>query len=436
MSDGEGQSRIPTSKIQRAAKVLGTSAKVGANYIKYYAKKTVNPSLDKEQLHAENAEDIYESLSELKGSALKVAQMMSMDNHLLPQAYQEKFAMAQYNAPPLSYPLVLKTFRQYFEKSPTEVFDTFSQQAVHAASIGQVHSATRDGKKLAVKIQYPGVSDSISSDLKLIRPIANQMLNMKTADLNMYMSEVEARLQEETDYSRELNNGNSIGQACSHIPNLRFPAYYEAWSNKRILTMDWIEGHVLPEFLKTNPSQEVRNGIGQAMWDFFLFQISELRKVHADPHPGNFIIDTDNNLCVIDFGCVKEIPDEFFDHYFQLLSPDVKNDEENLLRIYTSLELFRPEDTPKEKEKLMAVYGEMVSTLGLPFHTPSFDFANEDYFKTIFSLGENITSDKEIRKMNNARGSKHGIYVMRTFFGLYNLLHQLKANVTTNYKLY
>lgn len=438
MSDEEhkGQSKIPTSKIQRAAKVLGTSAKVGANYVKYYAKKTVNPSLDKSELHADNAEDIYASLSELKGSALKVAQMMSMDNHLLPQAYQDKFSMAQYNAPPLSWPLVLKTFRQYFGKNPTEVFDAFSQKAVHAASIGQVHSAEKDGKKLAVKIQYPGVADSISSDLKLIRPIANQMLNMKAADLNMYMKEVEDRLIEETDYARELENGNSIGAACKNIQHLRFPHYYREWSTNRILTMDWIEGVMLPEYLKSNPAQQERNRIGQAMWDFFLFQISEMRRVHADPHPGNFIIDKDGNLCVIDFGCVKEIPQDFFENYFLLLKPDIQEDHGRLLEIYGNLELFRPEDTQKDREKLMNVYSEMVTTLGKPFHTETFDFSDAEYFKKIFSLGENITGDKEIRKMNNARGSKHGIYVMRTFFGLYNLLHQLKAEVKTNYRLY
>jgi len=101
---------IPTSKVKRAAKIIGTSAKVGGNYIKYFAKKSINSSLTKDSLHEENAKDIYKSLSEMKGSALKVAQMMSMDNSVLPKAYQDKFSMAQYNAPPLSYPLILKTF--------------------------------------------------------------------------------------------------------------------------------------------------------------------------------------------------------------------------------------------------------------------------------------------------------------------------------------
>src|SRR5690554_808775 len=157
------QGSIPVSKVQRAAKFLSTGAKVGGNYIKHYAKKIADPSLDRQELHTNNANDIYRSLSELKGSALKVAQMMSMDKNLLPQAYQDKFSMAQYSAPPLSYPLVVKTFQKQFGKLPEQIFDTFTKSAVNAASIGQVHQAILEGKKLAVKVQYPGVADSLSS---------------------------------------------------------------------------------------------------------------------------------------------------------------------------------------------------------------------------------------------------------------------------------
>jgi predicted unusual protein kinase regulating ubiquinone biosynthesis (AarF/ABC1/UbiB family) len=136
------QNSIPTSKVQRAAKFIKTGAKVGGNYVKHYAKKVMDPSLTKEDLHLNNAQDIYQSLSELKGSALKVAQMMSMDKNLLPTAYQDKFMMAQYSAPPLSYPLVVKTFQKHFSKTPEQIFDTFTKNAINAASIGQVHQAT------------------------------------------------------------------------------------------------------------------------------------------------------------------------------------------------------------------------------------------------------------------------------------------------------
>lgn len=128
MSTDEGQGKIPVSKVKRAAKIIGASAKVGGNYIKYYAKKSVNKNLTKDELHQDNAEDIYASLSELKGSALKVAQMMSMDNQMLPSAYQEKFSLSQYSAPALSFPLISKTLVKQLGAKPQDIFDSFSKE--------------------------------------------------------------------------------------------------------------------------------------------------------------------------------------------------------------------------------------------------------------------------------------------------------------------
>ncbi len=430
------QKSIPTSKVKRAAKIIGASAKVGGNYVKYYSKKAFNKNLTKDELHSDNASDIYETLSELKGSALKVAQMMSMDEQVLPKAYQDKFSMAQYNAPALSYPLISKTFKEQLGKSVNEVFDNFTKDAVNAASIGQVHRAELNGKKLAVKIQYPGVADAISSDLRLIKPLAGRLFNMNTRDLNEYMEEVEEKLIEETDYLLELERSTSISQACSGLSGIKFPTYYKELSARRILTMDWMEGKLLTEYIQSHPTQTQRNEVGQKMWDFFLYQMQELRMVHADPHPGNFIVDANNDLCVLDFGCVKEINDTFAENYFKLLNPSILDDEAQLETIYTNMNFFRPEDRDADKVKLRNAYQEMISVLALPFHTATFDFGSDAYFKRIFAMGEQFSNDKELRKLNNARGSKDAIYVFRTFFGLYNLLHQLKAEVHLNYKLY
>ena len=425
------QESIPVSKVQRATKFITTGAKVGGNYVKHYAKKIVNPALDKEELHENNAKDIYNSLSELKGSALKVAQMMSMDKNLLPRAYQDKFTMAQYSAPPLSYPLVVKTFQKYFSKSPEHIFESFTRSAVNAASIGQVHQATLKGKKLAVKIQYPGVANSVSSDLKLVRPFALRLLNMNEKELDHYMEEVEERLLEETDYHLEVERSREISQSCSEIPNLVFPTYYDDFSSERIITMDWIDGLHIKEWMETNPSQEAKNQIGQALWDFYHHQVHNLKQVHADPHPGNFIIQKDGKLGIIDFGCVKVIPEDFYHGYFSLIKRDLSMNEEELEKIFYGLEFISDRDTEEEKKYFRGVFREMISLLGQPFHAESFDFANDAYFEQIFQLGDRISNDKMFKKSRQARGSRHGLYINRTYFGLYNLLNQLQAKVTT-----
>jgi predicted unusual protein kinase regulating ubiquinone biosynthesis (AarF/ABC1/UbiB family) len=425
------QQAIPVSKVQRAAKFISTGAKVGGNYVKHYAKKMVNPSMDKEELHQNNASDIYNSLSELKGSALKVAQMMSMDKNLLPRAYQDKFTMAQYSAPPLSYPLVVKTFQKYFAKTPEQVFDTFTRSAINAASIGQVHQATKDGKILAVKIQYPGIADSVSSDLKLVRPFALRLLNMNERELDHYMGEVEEKLLEETDYILEVQRSREISSECAHIPNLKFPIYYDEFSSDRIITMDWIKGLHLKEWLDTNPSQTSKNQIGQALWDFYHHQVHNLKKVHADPHPGNFIVQENDQLGIIDFGCVKVIPEDFYEGYFALIKQDLLMKEEELNQIFFELEFISDKDTAEEQSYFKGVFKEMIGLLGRPFHVDRFDFSDDGFFEQIFKLGDRISNEKMFRKSKQARGSRHGLYINRTYFGLYNLLNQLQAEVVT-----
>ena len=234
--------KIPTGKIERASQLVKTGFKVGGNYMAYYGEKIVNPNLSRDKLNENNAEDIYDGLQNLKGSALKVAQMLSMDKSIMPQAYVDKFSLSQFSVPPLSAPLVRKTFKKYLGKYPEEIFDTFTPDSVNAASIGQVHIATKNGKKLAVKIQYPGVADSISSDLALVKPFATRMFNLKGKDSEKYFIEVEHKLLEETNYVLELQQSIEMANACKHISNLKFPKYYSELSSEKILTMDCMEG--------------------------------------------------------------------------------------------------------------------------------------------------------------------------------------------------
>jgi len=429
------QDKIPVSKVQRATKFVGTGAKMGGNYLKYYAKKLVDKDTDRTELDEANASDVYNSLSELKGSALKVAQMMSMDENILPKAYAQKFQMAQYNAPPLSYPLVVKTFKRFFNHSPEEMFDSFTHKAVNAASIGQVHQAELKGKKFAVKIQYPGVADSVSSDLRLAKPIATRIMNVKGRDLDHYLKEVEERLLEETDYELELKRSVYLTEQCGHFKDIIFPKYYAEFSSQRVITMDWIEGQHLSDWLKTNPSQEIRNKIGQAMWDFYDFQIHELKEVHADPHPGNFIITEENKLAIIDFGCVKSIPEDFYNEYFELMRPGITRDQDAFLKLLHRLDFLRNEDSEAEKSFFSKTFMRMVDLLGKPFATEEFDFSDKAYFDKIYSLGDEISNDKQFRRSNGARGSKHGIYINRTYFGLYNILHQIGAKIKSGTRL-
>ncbi len=420
---------IPTGKIERASKLVKTGVKIGGNYVKYYSKKLVNPEIDRNELDENNAGDIYDGLKSLKGSALKVAQMLSMEKNLLPNAYVEKFSLSQFSVPPLSAPLVRKTFKKYLGKYPEDIFDTFERDSINAASIGQVHKATRGGKELAVKIQYPGVAKSISSDLALVKPIATRMFNIKGKDSDKYFKEVEHKLIEETNYILEVEQSKEITEACRHIENLTFPNYYEDLSSEKIITMDWMHGLHLSEFAKTDFSEETGNKLGQTLWDFYMFQIHGLRKVHADPHPGNFLISDEEVLIAIDFGCIKAVPDEFYVPYFELAQKENITNDAIFMEKLHQLEILNATDSKEEIKFFTAIFKEMLTLFTAPFNEERFDFGADEFWSKIAALSERFSKDEQLRKMNGNRGSKHFLYMNRTFFGLYNLLHDLRAQV-------
>ena len=423
---------IPTSKIERATKLVQTGAKVGVNYLKYYGEKMVNSDLTRDKLNEENAEDIYDGLKSLKGSALKVAQMLSMDKSFLPQAYVEKFSLSQFSVPPLSAPLVLKTFKTNLGKTPYEIFDEFNPNSVNAASIGQVHVAVKDGKKLAVKIQYPGVANSISSDLALVKPIAIRMFNLQGKDSDKYFKEVEDKLIEETNYLLELKQSQEVVEACKKIENLVFPNYYSEYSSEKIITMDWMTGIHLSEFTSKNDNQEITDKIGQALWDFYMYQIHILKKVHADPHPGNFLVNDENQLVALDFGCMKQIPNDFYTPYFELINKEVIDDKALFKQKLFELEILRTDDSKEEVEYFTQMFYDLLSLFTKPFQTETFDFSDAAFFESIAQLGERFSKDTNLKKMNGNRGSKHFIYMNRTFFGLYNLMFDLKTTIVVN----
>ena len=423
---------IPTGKLERAGKLVSTGVKIGGNYLKYIGEKITNPDEAKENFDQNNAEDIYDGLKSLKGSALKVAQMLSMEKNILPGAYVDKFSLAQFSVPPLSGPLVRKTFNQYLGSYPEEIFDIFTFESINAASIGQVHKATKGELKLAVKIQYPGVANSISSDLALVKPVATRLFNLKGKDSEKYFKEVESKLLEETDYTLELKQSREITEACSLIPNLKFPTYYADLSCDKILTMDWMEGIHLSEYTAQGIDNREANVVGQTLWDFYMYQMHVLKRVHADPHPGNFLVDDSGALIAIDFGCIKDVPEDFYVPYFELATSEAMQDRSFFIDKITTLEILRPDDSEEDSAYITDLFHELLGVLTFPFHNDTFDFSDELFWAKVAHMSERLSQDDKLKKLNGNRGSKHFLYINRTFFGLYNLLHDLKADIVVN----
>jgi predicted unusual protein kinase regulating ubiquinone biosynthesis (AarF/ABC1/UbiB family) len=254
-----------------------------------------------------------------------------------------------------------------------------------------------------------------------------KMFNIKGKDSDKYFKEVENKLIEETNYHLEIEQSEFVSHACEHIPNLKFPKYYKTWSSDRILTMDYMKGQHLSEFTAVNTDVHLAQKIGQTLWDFYMYQIHHLKKVHADPHPGNFLVSASGELIALDFGCMKHIPDTFYTPYFELAKQEHLNNKDFFEKTLYELEILQPTDSPEEKEFFSALFHEMLSLFTQPFHEEVFDFSDARFFNDIAALSQKYAKSSELRRMNGNRGSKHFIYMNRTFFGLYNLMFDLKA---------
>jgi len=424
------QDQIQSTPIGRMAALAGTGAKVGINYLKHYGKRALTGNHDADALHQANANDVYKTFSQLKGGPLKMAQMLSIDKNLLPPAYADQFSQAQYSAPPLSYPLVVRTFRREFGKAPLELFDAFTQRAAHGASIGQVHKATRGDHAYAVKVQYPGVADSLRSDLRVVKPIALQIMGLREKDVADYFREVEERLMEETNYSLELERSIQLSEACAELPHVHFPVYYPELSSRRVLTMDWIEGLTLDKFADREVPQEDRDRVGQALWDFYHHQVHQLRLFHADPHPGNFLV-RDGELCVLDFGCTKRLEDDFYYRQFRFLDPRLVENGPALEAALDEMGILLQTDSPEQRNEIRKVVRDSVRLLARPFTEEVFDFGSPGFMNSIYEMGEQNRDNRTLKEARGARGSAHSIYVNRAYFGLYSLLSRLRARVRT-----
>ncbi len=428
------QESIRSGAVGRMAALGGAGARVGVNYLKHYGRSMVGAKDPesrrklREDLDQKNAETVYETFSKLKGGPLKLAQMLSIDKNLLPSAYARQFAQAQSSVPPLSYPLVARTFQREFGKGPEEVFEHFEKKASHGASIGQVHRARHKGRDYAVKVQYPGVARSLRSDLAVVKPIALRILGLREADVDSYFREVETRLLEETDYRHELARSLELTKASAHLEGVRFPAYHPDLSTGRILTSDWVDGMPLDRFADGEATQRERDRIGQALWDFYSHQVHDLLVFHADPHPGNFLV-KEGQLWVLDFGCTKKISRAFYRKQFRFLDPRLESDPALLQEALRDLDVILAEDGPEQIATITSLCMIWLELLARPFREGSFDFGDPAFLKSIYDLGEENRRADHLRTMRGQRGSPDTIYVNRAFFGLYSLLGRLRARV-------
>jgi predicted unusual protein kinase regulating ubiquinone biosynthesis (AarF/ABC1/UbiB family) len=355
---------------------------------------------------------------------MKVGQALSMQTHLLGPELIEELSALQMQAPPMHPTLMRAQFKAGFGKYPEEVFRSFEPEPFAAASLGQVHWAvTESGEDVAVKIQYPAMREAIESDFQALR--AAGFVGRLTGHLKKSLiQEVERGIVEETDYVNEAKNIGHFRKALAPLDFVRVPEVHRELSSDQVLTMSRVPGLRLQEFLKTNPSQELRDQLGAGLTRLFFFQLFRVQALHADPHPGNYLFNNDGTIGLVDFGCLKYLKPEVVRCYAQFWSREWVNDSKLYAEIIRVV--FGPKTSPNElrvrrcMSEIRRFYDEFHP---LEKTQKALDLGDSKFMDRMAELAKTILKNKFL--------SPEFIFLSRTESGMCNLLHILKARVLT-----
>lgn len=377
----------PTGKLARSGVAGLALAQAGVARIGRQARKIAlgadAQAGAQQKFEADLGRIMFRALNALKGTALKVSQLLSAHADFLPAAVREELAKGNYQVTPLNRALVHKVFRSEFGQAPEHLFASFEPQACAAASLGQVHYATlEDGTAVAVKVQYPGIGASINSDLRMLRSMLETLgpgtgLMPPAALIDQMMVEIAHKLGEELDYEHEAEQLDWF-RARVTLPGVLIPKPFAAQSSRRVLTMERLDGLHLDRWLATNPDQATRDRFGQLLMDWFFHSLFELGRVHADPHPGNFLFMPDGRLGLLDFGCTRTITPGFLDTLALAWKALLRGGSTASIRLaYVELGVIAPDLSQDLFDReLLPAMTPIVNWQLEPFRASRFDFAH------------------------------------------------------------
>ena len=376
----------PTGRLARGAITGVAAARIGLAQIGHRVR---TPSQQAQADHeAALGRILFGALAQLRGTALKVSQMLSMHPNLLPEGVRRELARGQHQALPLNRALVGRVFRQAFGQEPEALFTRFDPTAFAAASLGQVHRAELSGHgTVAVKVQYPGIAATIGSDMQLLRSVLKGLAHTELplpapAIVASVMDEIEASLLREVDY---LQEADELAWFAEHAawPGVAVARPVPSHTRAQVLTQQYLPGLHLDAWLATHPAQAQRNEAGQRLWDWFLHCIFSLGRVHADPHPGNFLFMPHEGggcqLGVLDFGCTRALSPGFRAGVAQawtaLLQPASPARDQLVLQAYQALGLVGAGLSAQAFSAALPLLSPMQDWQLEPFTVPVFDFS-------------------------------------------------------------
>jgi predicted unusual protein kinase regulating ubiquinone biosynthesis (AarF/ABC1/UbiB family) len=414
-----------TSAVRRVVKLGGLAGRVGAsvvgNQVLDLARSGPAKQVRKTENLVRNAIRIVETLGEMKGAAMKIGQMLSLHEGLLPPEVAEVLRGLQQEAPTVPAEVMEYEIRGSLENFD-EIFENLDFEAFAAASIGQVHlGRLRDGREVAVKIQYPLIDEIVKADLKNLKTLLRALLGLITEiDFEPIWSELRDRLLEELDYTHEAANIRRMAGLHVDVPEIIIPRVVTEATARNVLTMEYVGGINPTDACSDRFSREMRNRWGIVLAEFLMRGLLEHRFIHSDPNIANFAFLEDGRVVVYDFGCVKAVPEPLANGYARLLLAAAEGRGEEISGILQDIgvHLSEGEALPVEAiDPYIEMFGEILRA------DPPYTFGDDEgLYRRLFELGfSNMEYSREIAFPEDA------IFIDRAFGGHFGNLSRLGA---------
>lgn len=419
-------SEIPQGALGRTVKLASLPLSAAGRLTKGWGQRILGA--DREQVSADlqrrTAEQLFEVLGTLKGGAMKFGQALSVYEAAIPpefaEPYREALTKLQNAAPPMRTETVHEILSHQLGTTWREHFTSFDPDAAAAASIGQVHRAVwKDGRPVAVKIQYPRAGAALKADVAQLGRIAPLFgMLVPGLDVRGLIAEMRERLLEELDYAAEADNQRAFAAEFAGSKDFYVPRVVA--SAPHVLVSEWVDGVGLAKVIQSGTTEQ-RDRAGELLTELHFSAPARVGRLHADPHPGNYLLTSDNRLGVIDFGSIARLPDGAPAIIGQISRLALAGQAEQIKSLLRG-EGFIPEGFDPDAHELM----EYVTPFIEPLRHKTFHFTRE-WMQERAAVLANLSSS-ESKLARNLALPPHYLMIHRVTFGSIGVLCQLDAS--------
>ena len=419
MSDsgfGKEDSRL-TRRVRRYASV---GASVGGLAAQLVGSRFLGLAIDREQ----HSSELKAALGGLKGPLMKAAQILATIPDALPREYAEELRQLQANAPSMGWAFVRRRLRSELGPGWRERFKEFGHEASHAASLGQVHRAAGpDGRDLACKLQYPDMQSTVEADLQQLKVMFSIYRRYDSAiDPSDIYKELAERLHEELDYDREAGHMRLYRAMLAKEPGIRIPEPVAELSTRRLLTMTWLDGAPLMDFVARTEDVELRNKVAMNMFRAWYVPFYGYGVIHGDPHLGNYTVREDGRVNLLDFGCIRVFEPAFVQGVIDLYNGLATDNRDLAVKAYES---WGFENLSKEMLDALNIWAKFL-------YAPLLEDKRQRIMESDSGLYGARVANKvhvELRRLGGVRPPREFVLMDRAAIGLGSVFLHLKAEI-------